>query len=174
MRQGERSSAQKVSLAAGQPACPQVGRCIGLPASDRKYPALTGRSGTQWARGGHAHGSGGRLSKLSNLCLLPARTHLVVLPLTGRSGTQRARASSSRTSGAAGRWSAIPANAGWAVARACCCQGALLYVAAGPARGPSRCPTGEVRGTPARRFRPYLAPSGPAAMPVRRPSPPSD
>ena len=37
-------------------------------------------------------------------------------------------ASSSRTSGAAGRLSAVPANAGcWAVARACCCQGALLY-----------------------------------------------
>ena len=36
--------------AAGQPACPQVSRCTGLSASDRKYPALTGRSGTQRAR----------------------------------------------------------------------------------------------------------------------------
>jgi hypothetical protein len=36
--------------AAGQPACPQVSRCIGLSGSDRKFPALTGRSGTQRAR----------------------------------------------------------------------------------------------------------------------------
>ena len=36
--------------AAGQPACPQVSRCIGLSGSDRKYPALTVRSGTQRAR----------------------------------------------------------------------------------------------------------------------------
>ena len=36
--------------AAGQPARPQVSRCVGLSASDRKYPALTGRSGTQRAR----------------------------------------------------------------------------------------------------------------------------
>jgi hypothetical protein len=36
--------------AAGQPACPQVSRCAGLPGSDRKYPLLTGRSGTQRAR----------------------------------------------------------------------------------------------------------------------------
>ena len=34
----------------GQPACPQVSRCTGLSRSDRKYPALTGRSGTQRAR----------------------------------------------------------------------------------------------------------------------------
>jgi hypothetical protein len=36
--------------AAGQPACPQLGRCTGLSASDREFPALTGRSGTQRAR----------------------------------------------------------------------------------------------------------------------------
>jgi hypothetical protein len=36
--------------AAGQPVCPQVSRCIGLSGSDRKFPALTGRSGTQRAR----------------------------------------------------------------------------------------------------------------------------
>jgi hypothetical protein len=36
--------------AAGQPACPQVSRCTGLSASDRDFPALTGRSGTQRAR----------------------------------------------------------------------------------------------------------------------------
>ena len=36
--------------AAGQPACPQVSRYIGLSTTDRKYPALTGRSGTQRAR----------------------------------------------------------------------------------------------------------------------------
>ena len=35
---------------AGRPACPQVSRCIGLSGSDRKFPALTGRSGTQRAR----------------------------------------------------------------------------------------------------------------------------
>ena len=36
--------------AAGQPACTQVSRCTGLSGSDRKFPALTGRSGTQRAR----------------------------------------------------------------------------------------------------------------------------
>jgi hypothetical protein len=36
--------------AAGQLACSQVSRCIGLPGSDREFPALTGRSGTQRAR----------------------------------------------------------------------------------------------------------------------------
>ena len=36
--------------AAGQPACTQLSLCIGLSGSDRKYPALTGRSGTQRAR----------------------------------------------------------------------------------------------------------------------------
>jgi hypothetical protein len=36
--------------AAGQPARPQVNRCTGLSGSDREYPALTGRSGTQRAR----------------------------------------------------------------------------------------------------------------------------
>jgi hypothetical protein len=36
--------------AAGQPACPQVSRCIRLSGSDREFPALTGRSGTQRAR----------------------------------------------------------------------------------------------------------------------------
>ena len=36
--------------AVGQPACPQVSRCIGLSGSDREFPALTGRSGTQRAR----------------------------------------------------------------------------------------------------------------------------
>jgi hypothetical protein len=36
--------------AAGQPVCTQVNRCIGLSGSDRKFPALTGRSGTQRAR----------------------------------------------------------------------------------------------------------------------------
>ena len=36
--------------AAGQPACTQLSLCIGLSGSDRKYPALTGRSGTQPAR----------------------------------------------------------------------------------------------------------------------------
>jgi hypothetical protein len=45
---------RRTIFAAGQPACPQVGRSIGLPASDREYPALTGRSGTRWARGGQA------------------------------------------------------------------------------------------------------------------------
>jgi len=35
--------------AAGQPAYAQVGRCTGLSGSDRKYAALTGRSGTQRA-----------------------------------------------------------------------------------------------------------------------------
>ena len=36
--------------AAGQPAWPQVGGCVGLSASDREFPLLTGRSGTQRAR----------------------------------------------------------------------------------------------------------------------------
>ena len=36
--------------AAGQPACPQVSRCVGLSGSGREFPALTGRSGTQRAR----------------------------------------------------------------------------------------------------------------------------
>ena len=36
--------------AAGQPANTQVSRCITLSESDREFPALTGRSGTQRAR----------------------------------------------------------------------------------------------------------------------------
>lgn len=36
--------------AASQPACSQVSRCVGLSGSDREFPALTGRSGTQRAR----------------------------------------------------------------------------------------------------------------------------
>jgi hypothetical protein len=36
--------------AAGQPACTQLSRCIKLSGSDREFPALTGRSGTQRAR----------------------------------------------------------------------------------------------------------------------------
>jgi hypothetical protein len=36
--------------AAGQPARPQVSRGIGLSGSDREFPALTSRSGTQRAR----------------------------------------------------------------------------------------------------------------------------
>ena len=36
--------------AAGRPACTQVSRCTGLSGSDREFPALTGRSGTQRAR----------------------------------------------------------------------------------------------------------------------------
>jgi hypothetical protein len=56
--------------AAGQPARPQVSPCIGLSASDREFPPLTGRSGTQRARG--AHGSGGGKPHLSNSCILPA------------------------------------------------------------------------------------------------------
>jgi hypothetical protein len=36
--------------AAGQPAHPQVSGCMGLSVSDRDFPALTGRSGTQRAR----------------------------------------------------------------------------------------------------------------------------
>jgi hypothetical protein len=36
--------------AAGRPAYTQVSRCIGLSGSDREFPALTGRSGTQRAR----------------------------------------------------------------------------------------------------------------------------
>ena len=36
--------------AAGQPACSQVSRYLGLSGSNRKFPALTGRSGTQRAR----------------------------------------------------------------------------------------------------------------------------
>ena len=38
------------ACAAGLPARPQVSRCIGLSGSDRNFPALTGRSGTQRAR----------------------------------------------------------------------------------------------------------------------------
>jgi hypothetical protein len=64
--------------AAGQPARSQVSRCIRLSGSDRDFPALTRRSGTQRARGGYAHGSGGRLSNLANLCLLPAGTRSLV------------------------------------------------------------------------------------------------
>ena len=36
--------------AAGRPACTQVSRCIGLSGSDREFPPLAGRSGTQRAR----------------------------------------------------------------------------------------------------------------------------
>jgi hypothetical protein len=40
--------------AAGQPACTQVSRCIGLSGSDREFPRFAARSGTQRARGiGH-------------------------------------------------------------------------------------------------------------------------
>ena len=55
--------------AAGQPARSQVSRCIGLSGSDRKFPPLTGRSGTQRARSGHAHGSGGRRSNLASFAV---------------------------------------------------------------------------------------------------------
>ena len=41
---------RRPACAAGQPAYPLVRRRIGLPASDRKFPPLTGRSGTQRAR----------------------------------------------------------------------------------------------------------------------------
>ena len=37
--------------AAGQPACTQVSRCIGLSGSDREFPRFAARSGTQRARG---------------------------------------------------------------------------------------------------------------------------
>ena len=36
--------------AAGQPARPQVSQCVRLSGSDREFPGLTGRSGTQRAR----------------------------------------------------------------------------------------------------------------------------
>jgi len=39
----------KACLRSGQPACSQVSRCVGLSGSDRKLPALTGRS----ERNGH-------------------------------------------------------------------------------------------------------------------------
>ena len=68
-------------FAACQPARPQVSRCTGMSGSDREYPALTGRSGTQRARGSHAHGSGGGRPHLSNLCILPARTRLLMSPM---------------------------------------------------------------------------------------------
>ena len=37
-------------MRSGQPARPQVSQCVGLSASDRKYPSSTDRSGTQRAR----------------------------------------------------------------------------------------------------------------------------
>jgi len=40
----------RLVCAAGRPDCAQVSRCIGLSGSDRKFPALTGRWGTQRAR----------------------------------------------------------------------------------------------------------------------------
>ena len=52
--------AQRVSLSVRR----SVGD-IGLSESDREFPALTGRSGMQRARGGHSHGSGVRLSDLA-------------------------------------------------------------------------------------------------------------
>jgi hypothetical protein len=64
--------------AAGQPACPQVSRYTGLSVSDREHPALTGRSGTQRARG--AHGSGGGRSHIPNLCVLPAWIRSLISP----------------------------------------------------------------------------------------------
>ena len=66
--------------AAGQPSCTQVSQCIGLPRSDREFPRLTGRSATQRARGGHAHGSGGGRPHLSNLRILPAWTRSLMSP----------------------------------------------------------------------------------------------
>jgi hypothetical protein len=45
-----RPAAHRSVCAAGQPAGTQVGRGIGLSGSDREFPPLTGRSGTQRAR----------------------------------------------------------------------------------------------------------------------------
>ena len=45
-----RPAVRRSVCAAGQPACTQVSRCIGLSGSDRKFPALTDQSGTQRAR----------------------------------------------------------------------------------------------------------------------------
>ena len=41
---------RRLVRAAGRPACTQVRWCTGLSGSDRKFPALTSRSGTQRAR----------------------------------------------------------------------------------------------------------------------------
>ena len=41
---------RRLVCAAGQLACAQVSRCIGMAGSDREFPAVTGRSGTQRSR----------------------------------------------------------------------------------------------------------------------------
>src|SRR5208283_3086442 len=58
-----RPDARRSVCAAGQAACPQVSRCIGLSGSDRKYPALTGRSDATGTSSAVAH-DGWRLGAL--------------------------------------------------------------------------------------------------------------
>ena len=48
--QWDESQLRRSVCAAGQPARPQVSQPIGLSGSDREFPVLTGRSGTQRAR----------------------------------------------------------------------------------------------------------------------------
>ena len=53
--------------AAGQPASSQVSQRIGLAESDRKFPPLTGRSGTQRARGLQSRTTDGSVTPWSSL-----------------------------------------------------------------------------------------------------------
>ena len=69
---------RRSACAAGQPARAQVSRCLGLSGSDREYPALTGRSGTQRAR---------RLSLLRRLA--PRRSGPRWLLVASRRGSQK-------------------------------------------------------------------------------------
>ena len=72
--------------AAGQPPCPQVSRCIGLSGSDRRFPELTGRSGTQRARRPRSHSREYTSSSHLHLAgdgLRPVRAGKRTLPLDG-------------------------------------------------------------------------------------------
>jgi hypothetical protein len=104
--------------AAGQPVCPQVRRRIRLSASDRKFPPLTGRSGTQ-----HGHVACSRAPRLAARCPGPRR-HPASYTLRGCShvllaGSKSAPASRSQFAAGGDRWltGACDSNA-WAVSSA--------------------------------------------------------
>ena len=119
--------------AAGQPAGPQVSQPIGLSGSDREFPVLTGRSGTQRAR------RIGRVRRLATRRPGP-RHHPVSYALRGchgalLAGSKPALASCSQGAAGGERWLLIavrghlrgtrPKCVGLlpcAVGRCCCCH----------------------------------------------------
>jgi len=101
--------------AAGQPAHPQVSGCMGLSVSDRDFPALTGRSGTQ------RHGGSGQPRRLPRW-RPGARHHPVSYALRGCShalltGSKPALASCSQVAAGGDRWLLMVARGHGSVVR---------------------------------------------------------